>query len=217
MAAHHIMMMLREIRCTSEEATIAVGRAIAAVVQAGDLIALEGPLGAGKTVLVRGLAEGLGVDPREVCSPTFVLCHEYDGAVPLVHIDAYRLQGSDELATVGFDEMVSAGDRVIVVEWADRVADALPAARLHITLRHVEDDAGHHTRDLTVRGSHEQVEALSRHVAAGRCPICDRAMVGPGAPPPFCSSRCRDADLGRWLGGSYRISRPAGMMDLEEG
>jgi tRNA threonylcarbamoyl adenosine modification protein YjeE len=92
----------------------------------GDLIALDGPLGAGKTTLVRALVEELGGDPAEVSSPTFTLLNRYEARLPVVHVDAYRLQGAAGLAGLGFDEL--AEDGVGIVEWAERVLDALPKA-----------------------------------------------------------------------------------------
>lgn len=125
--------------------TVAVGRWVGRAARAGDVIALVGELGAGKTHWVRGLAEGLGLDPRQVSSPTFVLSQEYEpeaGDVPvLVHIDAYRLRGAADLETLGWGRQGEelARDAVVVVEWADRIADHLPAEALQVTLRHMPE------------------------------------------------------------------------------
>ena len=117
----------------SADETQAFGRAFAKRLGAGDCVALVGPLGAGKTVLVRGMAEGLGVeDTRLVCSPTYVIVHEYAGRCTLYHLDLYRIGSEDELADLGVEEMLSEG--VVVVEWADRAADRLPARRWTITI-----------------------------------------------------------------------------------
>jgi tRNA threonylcarbamoyladenosine biosynthesis protein TsaE len=109
----------------SEQETERVGRALADVVAPGVVVGLIGPLGAGKTRLSRALAEGLGVDPSAIASPTFVLIHEYPGRMPVYHFDAYRLAGPGEFEALGpwdyFD-----GDGVCLVEWADRVLDLLP-------------------------------------------------------------------------------------------
>jgi tRNA threonylcarbamoyladenosine biosynthesis protein TsaE len=112
----------------SEEETAAVARALAAQLQAGDVLLLSGQLGAGKTAFVRGLAEGLGVDSEDVSSPTFTLVHEYRGGrLTLYHADLYRLE---KVATVelGLEEM-GVADGVLAIEWPDRLAHSLPGAR----------------------------------------------------------------------------------------
>jgi tRNA threonylcarbamoyladenosine biosynthesis protein TsaE len=98
------------------------------------VVALVGPLGAGKTQFVRAVAEGLGVaDGRVVSSPTFVLIQEYEARLPIYHFDAYRLRGPADFADLGVHEYFE-GDGVCLVEWADRVTTALPAEYLRITL-----------------------------------------------------------------------------------
>ena len=116
-------------------ATRRLAQALAAALEAGEVIALDGPLGAGKTTLVRDLVEALGGDPAQVSSPTFTLLHQYRARLPVIHVDAYRLSGPGDLAGLGFDELSEAG--VGVVEWADRVRAALPATRLwRVALEH---------------------------------------------------------------------------------
>jgi tRNA threonylcarbamoyladenosine biosynthesis protein TsaE len=109
----------------SESETDRLGRAMAALARADLVIGLIGPLGAGKTRLVRALAEGLGVDPGAVSSPTFVLIHEYEGRLPVYHFDTYRLPSVEAFDALGPEDYWRAGG-VCVVEWADRVADRLP-------------------------------------------------------------------------------------------
>jgi tRNA threonylcarbamoyladenosine biosynthesis protein TsaE len=125
----------------SEAETEQVGRALAEVVAPGTLIGLVGPLGAGKTRLVRALAEALEVAPEAIASPTFVLIHEYAGRIPVVHADVYRLGDGDghddvvvgdEFDALGLDE--SYDGAVCLVEWADRVADRLPAGAWFLRL-----------------------------------------------------------------------------------
>ena len=126
------------IHLADEAATQRLGRLLASSVQAGDVIALDGPLGAGKTTLVRALVEELGGDPAEVSSPTFTLLNHYDARLPVVHVDAYRLQGPGALAGLGFDEF--AEDGIGIVEWAERVLAALPMAQTwRIVLSHRAD------------------------------------------------------------------------------
>jgi len=103
------------------EETLALGRRLGRLLGAGDVVALSGPLGSGKTTLTKGLAEGLDVEePRWVTSPTFVLIHEYPGRVPVYHVDAYRLAGASDAEALGVDELFF-GDGVTIVEWADRI------------------------------------------------------------------------------------------------
>jgi tRNA threonylcarbamoyladenosine biosynthesis protein TsaE len=109
----------------SEDATQAIAQAIAADLKPGAVLLLSGPLGAGKTAFVRGLAAGLGIDPDEVSSPTFTLVHEYRGGrLPLYHADLYRLERTNA-EDLGLEEpRVSAG--VLAIEWPDRLTHALP-------------------------------------------------------------------------------------------
>ena len=111
----------------SEEETIAIARALALSLKAGDVLLLLGTLGAGKTAFVRGLAEGLGIDPGEVSSPTFTLVHEYRGGrLTLYHADLYRLERT-ATNDLGLDEM-GVADGVLAIEWPDRLSHALPGA-----------------------------------------------------------------------------------------
>lgn len=116
-----------------EQGTFRFGAALAAVLPERAVIALNGPLGAGKTRLVQGLAEALGVDRREVVSPTFVLVQEYCGRRPVFHFDAYRLHGDEEFWALGSEDYFDSPG-VVVIEWAQRVAGCLPAERLEIEI-----------------------------------------------------------------------------------
>lgn len=117
----------------SEAETGAAGSALAGALQANDVVLLTGELGAGKTAFVRGLAEGLGIDPIEITSPTFTLVQEYRGGrLTLFHVDLYRLQ-SKEVGDLGLDELMSEGG-VIALEWPDRWADA-PCEAVRVELR----------------------------------------------------------------------------------
>lgn len=104
------------------------------------MLALSGHLGAGKTTLVKGLAEGLGVAPaREVVSPTFLRAVRFDGPVALVHVDAYRMKGPEDVVELGLDEDM-AGGACVAVEWPEMVEGALPADRLVVRLEHASDE-----------------------------------------------------------------------------
>lgn len=122
------------ITSTSVDDTLTIGSRLGTAAQPNDVIALTGPLGAGKTYLAKGIAAGLQVnDPRVVNSPTFVLINEYAGRLRMYHVDAYRLADSAELAALGFEDMCGAGG-LVVVEWADKIQDLLPADSLSIEL-----------------------------------------------------------------------------------
>jgi tRNA threonylcarbamoyladenosine biosynthesis protein TsaE len=123
---------LLEIELASEDDTVRLGRAIADVVAEGTVIGLVGPLGAGKTRLVRAIAEALGVEPDAISSPTFVLIQEYDGRLPVFHFDTYRLPSIAAFEDLGPADYWDAG--VSLVEWADRVAELLPEGRWMIAL-----------------------------------------------------------------------------------
>jgi tRNA threonylcarbamoyladenosine biosynthesis protein TsaE len=133
------------LRSTDEATTKAIGVALAGLLDPGDVVGLAGDLGAGKTRLVQGAAAALGVDDP-VLSPTFMLLREYDGDLPVHHVDAYRLTGPVELEDLGLDEVLAA-DAVAFVEWADRVAAALPESWLEVVLRIRDDDS----REVDVR------------------------------------------------------------------
>ena len=125
--------------------TLALGRTLAERLGPGDCVALTGPLGAGKTALVRGIAGGLGADERLVSSPTFVLAQEYPADVPVYHLDLYRLtRPAAELAELGLDEMLA--DGVVLIEWADRAGGALPRPRWEIDI----EIAGRRRRRFTL-------------------------------------------------------------------
>ena len=107
--------------------TFEFGRSLAATLRGGEVIALCGDLGAGKTHLAKGLAEGLGCDPEEVTSPTFTLVHEYQGGrMPIFHFDFYRLDSDDEALGLGLDDYLGAGG-LVLIEWADKFPQILPA------------------------------------------------------------------------------------------
>jgi tRNA threonylcarbamoyladenosine biosynthesis protein TsaE len=113
------------IELDSEAETEQLGRALSMVLEPGVVIGLIGPLGAGKTRLVRAIAESLGVDPRAIASPTFVLIHEYEGRIPVYHFDVYRLESQAAFEDLGVADYWSAGG-ICLVEWADRVLGLLP-------------------------------------------------------------------------------------------
>ena len=114
-----------QIDLTSEDDTVKLGRAIARSAEPGVVIALVGPLGAGKTRLARSIAEARGVEPDAISSPTFVLIHEYSGDIPIYHADAFRLDNPAAFLDLGMAEYMG-GDGICVIEWADRVRNVIP-------------------------------------------------------------------------------------------
>ncbi len=266
---------------TSEQQTLDLAAALAQRLIPGDIIGLEGPLGSGKTCFVRGLARGLGIDPAQVSSPTFVIVHEYEAR--LYHLDAYRLQGGtpEELESIGWTELLlaaarrdgesggaaKAGGAVIAIEWPSRIGLALPdkvrqstddaddkdkekssvkagphghsrmlspssacavesSHRLiFITFEH----AGEHSRGITIQAPPEVEQGLSNTLEPNRqsrivnpkaqmpCRACGKPVDQAAPTFPFCSKRCKLADLNHWFSESYRVTRPAQFEDEEAG
>ncbi len=135
--------MSETFRSSSEAETRAIAARLAADLRPGTVLLISGDLGAGKTAFVRGLAEGLGVDPAEVTSPTFTLVHEYRGGrLPLIHVDVYRLEAA-EIDEIGLDADLAA-EGVVAVEWPERLTREVPGAT-RITI----EDAGGDARVIT--------------------------------------------------------------------
>jgi tRNA threonylcarbamoyladenosine biosynthesis protein TsaE len=143
----------------SVEETREVGARLGeALLRAGDLVVLAGPLGSGKTAFAQGVARGLGVtDP--VVSPTFTIVREYHGRLPLAHVDVYRLERLQELHDLGFDEMLD--DRVTLVEWGDAAGPVLPADRLEV---HLEVAGGEEERAISIAAHGESWQARARRL-----------------------------------------------------
>lgn len=117
----------------SAEETIAAGEKLARTLKPGDVVALSGELGSGKTTFTKGIGKGLGVkDARHINSPTFVLIKEYDGKVPLYHLDLYRLDNIKDIENIGVEEYIY-GDGIAVIEWSEKIKEILP--KRHIWVR----------------------------------------------------------------------------------
>lgn len=150
----------------SVEETHALGERLGRLLQPGDVLAFQGELGSGKTTLIQGLALGMGCTSVTVKSPTFVLMREYPGPVPLVHMDAYRLEGAPAAAWLDVDFIFSPA-KITVIEWAERVGDLLPADHLAVHLEHVSTNR----RRLTLRASGPRGEALVNQLKAEAPPV----------------------------------------------
>ncbi len=122
--------------------------ALADELQAGDIICLHGPLGAGKTRFVQGVTQALGVTRSWVNSPTFTLVQEYDARVPISHVDAYRLRDSDEFLELGGEEILN-GEQAVFIEWAERITEILPRDRIDIVI----EVTGREARRFHVKGT----------------------------------------------------------------
>lgn len=123
------------------DATVALGRRLAAFLDPGDVVALDGDLGAGKTHLVKGIVDGMGGDADDVTSPTFTLVHTYaTPRGPVHHVDAYRIERAVDFAEIGGDAILDDEAAVVVVEWPSKIAAALPRHVLRLRLEHTGGD-----------------------------------------------------------------------------
>lgn len=207
-----------------------VGLALGRALRGGDVVLLEGMLGAGKTTLVRSVVEGMGLDAAAVSSPTFVVIHEYGRGVgsvggvggvgpDLIHVDAYRLHGSEELDSLGWDRVLDRlreGSAALVIEWPERLEGAMPGEPARARLEHVDE----HRRELFLElpDSWRSREGLSELLdrRATTCPVTGAPVPADSPTYPFASERARLAELYKWFSGSYQISRELSADDLEE-
>jgi len=135
-----------------------LGQELGAQLSDGDVIALIGDLGGGKTWFTKGIARGLGIDADFIVSPAFTLVNEYHGTHCLYHLDLYRLASNSDIVALGLEEYLM-GNGIAVIEWADRWPDDLPEETIYVELRMVNE----HTRELRFSGSHPRaLEVLSR-------------------------------------------------------
>ncbi len=130
-------MIILEIRLNNLEETEEFGTKLGKILKSGDIICLNGDLGAGKTTLTKSI--GLGLDVKEyITSPTFTLINQYRGRLPVYHFDVYRLENADELYDLGFDEYFY-GNGVCIIEWADKIENLLPKERLVLDIKKGKD------------------------------------------------------------------------------
>ena len=135
-------------RTESAEQTEALGQKLGASLPTGSVVAFRGGLGMGKTAFTRGLARGLGCTGR-VTSPTFTIVNEYRGSIPLFHFDMYRLESSDALFDIGWEDYLERGG-VCAVEWSENVADAMPEGTVYVTIERAPE--GENARIITITG-----------------------------------------------------------------
>ncbi len=138
---------MQNVITNSDIETMAAGEAFSKALKAGDVVALYGELGAGKTVFVKGIARGLGIaDP--VTSPTFTILKEYEGRAPLYHFDAYRIRAAEEMDDIGFFDYLG-GEGIAVIEWAGKVEALLPEGAIRVVIERTgEDDK----RKISIQG-----------------------------------------------------------------
>jgi tRNA threonylcarbamoyladenosine biosynthesis protein TsaE len=152
-----------KIQSKSSEDTFLIGAIIGAGADKGDIIALIGDLGTGKTRLTQGIAAGLEVPAAyPITSPTFTLINEYPGRFVLYHFDIYRLEGSQDLEDMGYEDYFY-GDGVVVIEWAERVRDILPEGALFINLTYLDE----HNRELVITGNEGKINIIKNLLIKG--------------------------------------------------
>ena len=148
---------------TSVEKSIWLGKQLGIQLTKGDVIALIGDLGGGKTWFTKGVAIGLNIEPNDVVSPTFTLVNEYYGKYPLFHMDLYRMDNKDDFLSLDLDSYFL-GKGIVVIEWADRWPGALPDERVQIDFKMIDNN----TRELKFYGFHNRsraiIEALKKKV-----------------------------------------------------
>ena len=150
----------------SPEETFRIGRILADGLKAGDIVALTGELGSGKTCLTQGIARGLGVpEGYAVTSPTFTLINEYPGRqMALYHLDVYRLTGCADLPEMGYDEYLS-GRGVMVIEWAEKIREAVPVGSLFVVMTYLEE----YIRKIEISGCPDRIGFWQRTLKEGGC------------------------------------------------
>jgi tRNA threonylcarbamoyladenosine biosynthesis protein TsaE len=145
-----------ELRTNSEGETRRLGEIIGRNLDQGDIVALIGDLGSGKTCMTKGMAKSLGVsDQYEITSPTFTIINEYPGIVTFWHVDAYRLESSRDIIDAGFEDFFSSGG-VVVIEWAEKILDILPRNALFISFEYVDET----TRVVRISGRDSIIDLI---------------------------------------------------------
>ncbi len=143
--------------------TFHIGRILGETLTAGDIVALTGELGAGKTCFTQGIARGLGVpEVYQITSPTFTLVNEYPGRLNLIHLDVYRLSSSRDLQDLGYEEFFF-GKGVTVIEWAEKIQDIIPEKSLSVTMVYLDQNQ----RSIDMKGQPDQITRISNVLKEG--------------------------------------------------
>jgi tRNA threonylcarbamoyladenosine biosynthesis protein TsaE len=140
---------MRSVLTDSDEETLLAGEEFSKTLKEGDVVALNGDLGAGKTVFVKGIAKGLHISDI-ITSPTFTILREYKGSLPLYHFDVYRISDPDEMFEIGFSEYLD-GSGVSVIEWAEKVEELLPERSVGVLIK----KTGNNRREIIIHDDNE--------------------------------------------------------------
>jgi tRNA threonylcarbamoyladenosine biosynthesis protein TsaE len=214
----------------SPEATAALAQGLAALLRPKDIVLLRGELGAGKTTFTRALVAFFSPRNSMVSSPTFVMVNQYPVSPPVMgindvtHVDAYRLRSAADLDSLGWDQLFdgagfAAEGTIGLIEWPERIAEALPDLEKAVSVELFH--AGPTAREFRISLPESFKERPETKLFLEREPMlcpATKVWVSPLNPAyPFANERARMADLGKWLSGSYTISRPVENDDFSRG
>ncbi len=188
-----------------------------AIVRPGDIIRLDGEMGAGKTTFTRALAKAFKHDLAQVSSPTYVMMNQYEtkGSPSMAHLDCYRLGDASELDALGWDT-VTDGSAIVLIEWAERIEEALPVDVARITIT----PTGENDRLFVFEVPDVWMDRAGAAALEPRpetiCPVTGERVSGDCPTWPFANERARMVDLGKWFDESHTVSRPIQQGDLED-
>lgn len=215
--ANNLLMPRFERLSTSLEETDHIAWDFSASVRRGDIIRLDGEMGAGKTTFVRSLAKALRHDENQVSSPTYVVMNLYESsdAPTIAHLDCYRLGDESELEALGWDTVID-GSAIVIIEWAERIDNALPEHIARITITATAETDRLFEIDVPEQWMDRAGSAALEPRPETSCPVTGERVSGECATYPFSSERARMIDLGKWFDESHTISRPIEQGDLED-
>lgn len=192
---------------------------LTAVLRPGDVVRLEGEMGAGKTTFVRLLAQRFGIAPEAVSSPTFVILNIYGNEESdhptLAHMDCYRLGDESELDALGWDQIIES-DAIVLIEWPQRIDDAIPDDALTIMIDHVDETSRRFRFVIPDAWAQRAGFDAIRPRPDTTCPVTGERVSGDSLSWPFASERARMADLNAWFTEAHVISRPIEQSDIEQ-